>query len=167
MGLHNCKRCGKLFISKGHSVCSQCVEKDQADFELIREYLLAHPYVSALELSQETGVEPAVITRFQREGRLAICEKQEGDLPSVCSQYTEKDQADYELIREYLLTHPYVSALELSQGTGVEPAVITRFQREGRLALREKQEGELLCAVCGIPVPAGQSCPGCGRKQSL
>ncbi|NLM36612.1 MAG: hypothetical protein GX202_00615 [Firmicutes bacterium] len=72
MSVHNCKRCGKLFTFNGHSVCSHCVEKDRADFELIQDYLLTHPYVSALELSLETGVEPAVITRFQREGRISL-----------------------------------------------------------------------------------------------
>lgn len=103
MSLQNCKRCGKLFNSKGHSVCPQCVEKDNADFERIREYMLTHPNVSALELSRETGVEPSVITRFWREGRFIT---------------------------------------------------------------REKQEGDFLCAVCGVLVPAGQSCPECARRNN-
>lgn len=80
MSLKNCKRCGKLFNSQGYSVCPPCLEKDRVDFERIREYMLTHPYVSALELSRETGVKPAVITRFQREGRFISREQQEAEL---------------------------------------------------------------------------------------
>jgi len=76
----------------------------------------------------------------------------------------EKDNADFERLRQYILTHPYASVLELSQETGVEPAVITRFHREGRFINREKQEGNLLCAQCGAPVPAGQFCKECGTQ---
>ena len=104
MSLKNCKRCGRLYSFHGHSVCKHCLEKDNADFARIQDYLLTHPYVSALELSRETGVDPAVITRLQREGRFIN---------------------------------------------------------------REQQEGTLVCATCGALVPAGQLCQDCAKKRGL
>lgn len=71
LNLKNCKRCGKLFNFHDHNVCPACIGKDEEDFQKIRDYMREHPGVSTLELSQKTGVEPATITRFLREGRLA------------------------------------------------------------------------------------------------
>ena len=80
MGLTNCKRCGKLFNLQGHTVCSNCRAKDADDFSKIWEYMSTHPGVTILELSRETGVEPSVITRFLREGRLTTDSRESGDL---------------------------------------------------------------------------------------
>ncbi|HHT49381.1 MAG TPA: MerR family transcriptional regulator [Firmicutes bacterium] len=79
MSLSNCKRCGKLFDFQGHKVCQECLPKDTEDFAKIWEYLSKRPSAAVLELSRETGVEPAVINRFRREGRLVIDPKKGGD----------------------------------------------------------------------------------------
>ncbi|HBK69615.1 MAG TPA: MerR family transcriptional regulator [Firmicutes bacterium] len=84
MSLKNCKRCGSLFSFQEHNVCQQCLGKDEADFQKIWEYMREHPGVSVLVLSRETGVEPAVITRFLREGRLASEEMDEDSGGKVC-----------------------------------------------------------------------------------
>ncbi|NLY91500.1 MAG: MerR family transcriptional regulator [Firmicutes bacterium] len=72
MSLRNCKRCGKLFDFQGHSVCQTCLVKDTDDFAKIWEYLSQNPSAAVLELSRATGVDPVVINRFRREGRLVI-----------------------------------------------------------------------------------------------
>lgn len=72
MSIRNCKRCGKLFSFQGHDVCQACLVKDTDDFTKIWEYLSVHPSATVLELSEATGVAPAVINRFRREGRLVI-----------------------------------------------------------------------------------------------
>lgn len=82
LSLRNCKRCGKLFHFQQHSVCQQCLVKDQEDFQKIYDYMYEHPGVSALELSRETGVKPEVITRFRREGRLAT-QVTDGEPPNL------------------------------------------------------------------------------------
>ena len=84
MSLKNCKRCGILFNFQEHSVCQQCLGKEEEDFQKIWDYMREHPGVSVLELSRKTGVEPAVITRFRREGRLASDEMNDDSGGKVC-----------------------------------------------------------------------------------
>jgi len=72
LSLRNCKRCGKLFDLQGHNVCEECQVKDADDFAKIWDYLSTHPSAAVLELSKATGVDPVVINRFRREGRLMI-----------------------------------------------------------------------------------------------
>lgn len=76
----------------------------------------------------------------------------------------EKDAVDFERIRDYMSKHPTASVLELTQETGVDAAVITRFRREGRLMSRDKLDGVHLCAACGIPISAGGFCGECTSK---
>ena len=70
MDVRNCKRCGKIFNYMGSAVCSNCLQKEQADFERIREYLFTNPNSSTAEVSEATGIELKVISRFLKEGRL-------------------------------------------------------------------------------------------------
>jgi len=79
MEIRNCKRCGKVFNSVGSSVCVECTQREQEDFEKVREYLFSHPNSTTLEVTKETGVDPKVISRLLREGRLMADNIQIGD----------------------------------------------------------------------------------------
>ncbi|HOP75594.1 MAG TPA: MerR family transcriptional regulator [Bacillota bacterium] len=70
MDVRNCKRCGKIFQYKGNSICPNCVLQDDEDFRKVREYIIAHPNSTSIDISKATGVELKTITRFLREGRL-------------------------------------------------------------------------------------------------
>lgn len=70
MDVRNCKRCGKVFNYNGSAVCATCTKQEQEDFEKVREYLFNHPNATTLQLSQDTGVDLKVISRFLKEGRL-------------------------------------------------------------------------------------------------
>ncbi len=70
MDIRNCKRCGKVFNSAGSAVCNECNQQEQEDFEKIREYLFAHPNSTTIEVTNATGVDPKVISRLLKQGRL-------------------------------------------------------------------------------------------------
>lgn len=69
--LRNCRRCGKLFSYLGASVCQECREKEERQYEILKEYLTEHPRATVQETSKDTGVPVARITDFLRRGLLA------------------------------------------------------------------------------------------------
>jgi uncharacterized protein len=72
MDIRNCKRCGKVFNFIGFAVCSECAKQEQEDFEIVREYLFSHPNSTTIEVTNATGIDPKVISRLVKEGRLLV-----------------------------------------------------------------------------------------------
>ncbi len=70
MDIRNCKRCGKIFNYVGVAVCNECSRQEQEDFEKVREYLFNHPNSTTIEVTNATGIDPKVISRLLKEGRL-------------------------------------------------------------------------------------------------
>lgn len=72
----NCSRCGRFFESNGFiTLCPNCYEKDQSDFEKIRQYLYEHPRAKIFQVSTDLDISVHKIKRYLREGRLEIIEK--------------------------------------------------------------------------------------------
>jgi len=86
MDVRNCKRCGKIFNYYGSYICNDCRQQDEADFTKIRQYIINHPKSSALEISEATGIDPRIITRFMREGRLEFDEFDTSDSGLTCEK---------------------------------------------------------------------------------
>lgn len=70
MEVRNCKRCGRVFQYINTMICPLCLEKEQEDFNIVREYLSKHPNAMAIQIAEETEVDISTINRFLREGRL-------------------------------------------------------------------------------------------------
>ncbi len=70
MKLKNCIRCGRVFAYIGNSLCPDCIQQDEEEFILVKEYIYEHPKARLHVIEQETGVSQAKILRFVREGRL-------------------------------------------------------------------------------------------------
>ncbi|MHB8171468.1 MAG: flagellar protein [Thermincolia bacterium] len=70
MTVKNCVKCGKLFMYVNRNVCPDCVEKEEQDYNKVRDYLKEHPGARVEEIGRETEVEEGLIMRFLREGRL-------------------------------------------------------------------------------------------------
>lgn len=69
-----CARCGKMFCytGMGHSICDQCKKEDEADFNLVKDYIYDHPSAAIMEVSKETGVRVNRIKAYLRDGKLMI-----------------------------------------------------------------------------------------------
>ena len=70
MDVRNCKRCGKVFTYRGMNLCNECFEKEQVDFQKVKDYLEENPGATLMEVSLNTGIDLRTINRFLREGRL-------------------------------------------------------------------------------------------------
>lgn len=70
--IRNCPRCGKIFSYLGRPICNQCIEKEENEFKVVKDYVYDNPGATISEVSQETGVTVEKIMRFLREERLEI-----------------------------------------------------------------------------------------------
>lgn len=73
MELKNCKNCGDLFLYTGNrAICPACVEKEEQEFELVKQYLWDRPNSSLPDVSEATGVKEERILKYLREGRIIL-----------------------------------------------------------------------------------------------
>ncbi len=70
MRLQPCSRCGKIFAYVTKSVCPSCIQQEEESFEKVKEFIREYPLASVDEISKETDVNPKLILKFVREGRL-------------------------------------------------------------------------------------------------
>lgn len=70
--LRNCSKCGRLFGYSGRPLCSFCIEEQEDEYKIVRDYLYDNPGSNVVEVSEATGVDSEQIMRFLREERLQI-----------------------------------------------------------------------------------------------
>ncbi len=70
MPLANCSRCNRLFNRTLHEVCTDCREAEDAAYIQLCEYMGREPEATLPEAAEATGVDPEVIRRMVRSGRL-------------------------------------------------------------------------------------------------
>ncbi|SFD11522.1 hypothetical protein [Butyrivibrio sp. YAB3001] len=83
--------------------------------------------------------------------------------PQLCPNCTKQDEADFDVVRQYLNEHPFSSGQEVNQATGISLESILRWLREGRLISLE-MTGILKCENCGTPIFSGKFCTECRYK---
>lgn len=84
MSIRNCRRCGMMFESMGQNICSQCYEKDEADFKRVKDFLDDNRGSTIMEISKACEISTEKIKTYMREGRIEIVTKSgEGGL--ACS----------------------------------------------------------------------------------
>lgn len=87
MAIANCVRCGRLYQKPpGVKICAECVQAEEDAYRVVRDHLEANPGVSLESLSAATDVEPALIERFVRQGRLAALEEHLEGLAVECQR---------------------------------------------------------------------------------
>lgn len=130
MDLRNCRRCGVLYRFRGYNVCNSCLNKDEEDYQKVREFLEKCPKASTMELSQNTGVDVSVINRFLREGRLSA----EGFTPAtgaftceVCGVSINQGRYCESCLRK--LRNEISSAINQSGSQTTNPAVENKAPR--------------------------------------
>lgn len=70
-----CKECGSIFESTDTSqgyVCSNCVEQEAEDFEIIKQYIKLHPQASLINVVSDTGVPLKRVQKLLTNGRLHV-----------------------------------------------------------------------------------------------
>lgn len=82
-----------------------------------------------------------------------------------CPDCVEEEDRQYNLVRDYVWAHPGASMYEIVEETEVDPKLILRFLKEGRVEL-ENADGLLTCEKCGTPISSGTLCDACKSKLS-
>jgi len=136
--LRNCIRCGKVFAYTYNPVCNKCLEKEEEEFKLVKEYIYENPGSTAYEVSEATGVSVEKIMKFLREERLELSSENANLLlecescgrPIKSGRYCEecKNQIANEMKREFGLSQ---KKQEYIRATGKERMYVVR-KREGR-----------------------------------
>ena len=70
MDFRNCPACGSIFRYQTRNLCPVCVEAEEKEFDIVRNYVRDHPGENIFQVSQATGVSEDKIIRFLRDGRL-------------------------------------------------------------------------------------------------
>ena len=70
--IRNCPRCGKIFSCFGRPICNTCIDAEENEFKLVKEYIYDNTGATISEVAQETEVSVEKIMRFLREERLEI-----------------------------------------------------------------------------------------------
>ncbi len=80
MPLSRCPRCKKLFSkheNAKYAACESCQEKEQNDYDRVREVLDQYGNLSAIEISEKTDIPLEVILRMCSQGWLETSEPSE------------------------------------------------------------------------------------------
>lgn len=86
-------------------------------------------------------------------------------LHEVCTDCREAEEAAYSQLCEFLARHLDATMSEAAKATGVEPELIRRLVRSGRLVGFDALAMSVLtCQRCGAPVPMGRFCASCQRE---
>jgi hypothetical protein len=80
--IRNCRWCGRVFVSRGSSVCSNCFAKEEDMFQDIKKYLKKNPGQNASQVAAGTNLPLEVVIDFVSRGRLLRSEREKNH--SVC-----------------------------------------------------------------------------------
>ena len=72
MYIVQCKICNKPFQPVSGKLCPECMSKIDRDFITVRDYIYDNPSSRIDKVSEDTGVEKAVIMQLLKEGRLSL-----------------------------------------------------------------------------------------------
>ena len=73
MHMNVCKHCRTIFTSRIKSTsCCNCKEKDDLQFDEIREYLIKYPNSNALQIAEALNISAHVVLSYLNEGRLVV-----------------------------------------------------------------------------------------------
>ena len=72
--IRECKRCGKMFLftGVGKCICATCKAEDEAEFEIVKDYIYDNIQATIMQVSKETGVKITRIKSYLKDGRLII-----------------------------------------------------------------------------------------------
>ncbi|MGE5403957.1 MAG: TIGR03826 family flagellar region protein [Candidatus Saccharibacteria bacterium] len=68
--LRNCPECDRLFAYVGRNLCPKCIDKEEEEFRVVRNYVRDNPGATVFDVSEATGSDEEKILRWLKEGRL-------------------------------------------------------------------------------------------------
>jgi len=74
LNVTNCPKCGRIMMKGPRSICPNCHQQIEDQYEKCLKYLREHRKCTLAELSEATEVSTTQITKFIREGRISVAE---------------------------------------------------------------------------------------------
>ncbi|MBI3038162.1 hypothetical protein HYY75_03795 [bacterium] len=73
MNFSTCKKCNRLITKTFRSICDECIQKEEKNYTLVRDYLIDNPGASVYDVCEGTGVDERDIELLIKSGRLERC----------------------------------------------------------------------------------------------
>ncbi len=71
MNVKNCRKCGKIFnYISGPIICPACQEKQEEEFQKVKEYIRSNPGCTLVQTAKDCEVEANLIKQWVKEERL-------------------------------------------------------------------------------------------------
>ena len=70
-----CERCGRPIVFNKFTLCYECRGLEKGDVERALEYLKTHRGATLDQVAKETGVDPQLVLRLIRGGRMEVVQK--------------------------------------------------------------------------------------------
>jgi len=84
MDIIQCKFCKRPFQTINSKICPSCLEQIDKDFIVVRDYIYDNKKADIDEVSENTGVNKAIVLHLLREGRLQIVSVESGSALLFC-----------------------------------------------------------------------------------
>lgn len=75
MSICCCRRCGKKHIEENTTICTSCVEREENEFQTIKDFLEIHPFATVFEVAVSLDVSIKSIKCYLRDCRLELVER--------------------------------------------------------------------------------------------
>ncbi|WP_029541152.1 hypothetical protein [Selenomonas sp. AB3002] len=82
--LKNCPYCHKVYLDRGEDCCPHCKDKQEAQRQMVREYMDSHLATDLISIAHGTGLSFKTIMRMKREGFLTPQRLQEPHRCKTC-----------------------------------------------------------------------------------
>lgn len=82
--LFACRKCRRLTNRLIAGLCGACYSKQDELFTEVREYIYAHKKANMQEITREFNIEPLIIEKWIRDGRLEVTE--DSPIKPVCER---------------------------------------------------------------------------------
>jgi flagellar operon protein (TIGR03826 family) len=79
--LANCSRCGNLFDKRYRDICPHCIEEEEQDLQVVKDYLGNHRLATLPEVVRDTEVPLETVLTFIDDRRLVLV-----DFPNLTYQ---------------------------------------------------------------------------------
>lgn len=87
--------------------------------------------------------------------------------PDICQTCRQRDQEEFDKVRDYLSDHEHSSVVQTSIDTGIPVKKLYRWVHEERLYFKDDGTSGLFCEICGAPINTGRYCNRCKAKLKL
>lgn len=121
MALSKCDYCGKPFNSMGSKVCSDCMQRLDEAFIIIRKYIYQNSVKTDFTaIIENTGVSEKILSYLMNQGRVNIDNTSgKGGKCRVCGSETQSGVL-CEQCKQKLFSEQFMSAATKSQKTATE-----------------------------------------------